>query len=111
MKNAAYIGGLLGLALLVILVVRADFSAMLHTLNSGGWRLLWLVPYRSLFFFLYAAGWLILLRPYDPTHRAGLGYDAPQKLDSNTNHRSPLIPLVFLLVLIAIPFVGWFAAR
>src|SRR5260370_23145982 len=74
MKNAAYIGGLLGLALLVTLVVRADFSAMLHTLNSGGWRLLWLVPYRSLFFFLYAAGWLILLRPYDPTHRARLGY-------------------------------------
>src|SRR5258708_14444310 len=73
MKNAAYIGGLLGLALLVTLVVRADFSAMLHTLNSGGWRLLWLVPYRSLFFFLYAAGWPILLRPYDPTHRAGLG--------------------------------------
>src|SRR5258708_30524863 len=74
MKNAAYIGGLLGLALLVTLVVRADFSAMLHTLNSGGWRLLWLVPYRSLFFFLYAASWLLLLRPYAPTHRAGLGY-------------------------------------
>src|SRR3979490_2897041 len=55
-------------------MVRADFSAMLHTLDSGGWRLLWLVPYRALFFFLYAAGWLILLRPYDPTHRAGLGY-------------------------------------
>ena len=74
MKNAAYIGGLLGLALLVTLVVRADFSAMLHTLDSGGWQLLWLVPYRALFFFLYAAGWLILLRPYDPAHRAGLGY-------------------------------------
>ena len=74
MKNAAYIGGLLGLALLVAIVVRADFSAMLHTLNSGGWRLLWLIPYRALFFFLYAAGWLILLRPYDPAHRAGLGY-------------------------------------
>ena len=74
MKNAAYIGGLLGLALLIAIVVRADFSAMLHTLNSGGWRLLWLIPYRALFFFLYAAGWLILLRPYDPAHRAGLGY-------------------------------------
>jgi putative membrane protein len=47
---------------------------MLHTLTTGGWRLLWLVPYRSLFFYLYAAGWLILLRPYDPAHRAGLGY-------------------------------------
>src|SRR6266403_869224 len=74
MRNVAYIGGLLGLALLVTLVVRADFSAMLHTLDSGGWRLLWLVPYRGLFFFLYAAGWLMLLRPYDPAHRAGLGY-------------------------------------
>jgi len=74
LKNAAYIGGLLGLTLLVAIVVRADFSAMLHTLNSGGWRMLWLIPYRALFFFLYAAGWLILLRPYDPAHRAGLGY-------------------------------------
>jgi putative membrane protein len=74
LKNAAYIGGLLGLALLVAIVVRADFSAMLHTLNSGGWRLLWLIPYRALFFSLYAAGWLILLRPYDPAHRVGLGY-------------------------------------
>ena len=74
MKNAAYIGGLLGLALLVTVVIRADLPAMLHTLNTGGWRLLWLVPYRTLFFVLYAAGWLILLRPYDPGHRARLGY-------------------------------------
>ena len=74
MRIAAYIGGLLGLALLVTLVIRADLPAMLHTLTAGGWRLLWLVPYRALFFFLYAAGWLILLRPYDPAHRAGLGY-------------------------------------
>jgi putative membrane protein len=64
----------LGLALLVTLVIRADLPAMLHTLNAGGWRLLWLIPYRTLFFILYAAGWLILLRPYDPAHRAGLGY-------------------------------------
>jgi putative membrane protein len=74
LKNAAYIGGLLGLALLVTVVIRADLPAMLHTLNTGGWRLLWLLPYRTLFFVLYAAGWLILLRPYDPAHRAGLGY-------------------------------------
>jgi putative membrane protein len=74
LRYAAYIGGLLGLALLVTVVIRADLPAMLHTLNTGGWRLLWLIPYRTLFFFLYAAGWLILLRPYDPAHRAGLGY-------------------------------------
>jgi putative membrane protein len=74
LRYAAYIGGLLGLALLVTVVIRADLPAMLHTLNTGGWRLLWLIPYRTLFFFLYAAGWLILLRPYDPAQRAGLGY-------------------------------------
>jgi putative membrane protein len=74
LKIAAYIGGLLGLALLITLVIRADLSAMLHTLESGGWSLLWIVPYRALFFFLYAACWLTLLRPCDPEHRAGLGY-------------------------------------
>lgn len=74
MKIAAYIGGLLGLALLVALMVHSDLSAMLHTLDSGGWQLLWLVPYRSLFFGLYAIGWLWLLRPYDSTHRAGFSY-------------------------------------
>jgi putative membrane protein len=73
-KYAAYIGGLLGLALLVALVIRADFSAILHTLGTGGWQLLWLIPYRALFFFFYAVGWLVLLRPYDQKHRAGLGY-------------------------------------
>ena len=74
MKYAAYIGGLLGLALLVILVVRADFSAILHTLDTGGWPLLWVIPYRALYFVLYATGWLALLRPYDRGHRTGLGY-------------------------------------
>jgi putative membrane protein len=74
MRIAAYVGGLLGLALLAVLIVRSDLSAMLHALDAGGWQLLWLVPYRSLFFALYAAGWLALLGPYDPQHRAGFGY-------------------------------------
>ena len=74
MRIAAYIGGLLGLALLVALVIRSDLSAMLHALDSGGLQLLWLVPYRGLFFALYAVGWLALLGPYDPRRRAGLGY-------------------------------------
>ena len=74
MRIAAYIGGLLGLALLVALVIRSDLSAMLHALDSGGLQLLWLVPYRSLFFALYAVGWLVLLVPYDPRRRAGVGY-------------------------------------
>src|SRR5271165_2794729 len=74
MRIAAYIGGALGLALLITLVVREDFSAMLQTLALGGWALLWLVPYRGLFFLLYAVGWFALLHPYDPKRHAGLGY-------------------------------------
>ena len=74
MKYVAYVAGLLGLALLITLVIRSDYHAILHTLQSGGWPLLWLVPYRALYFALYAAGWLVLLRPYDPAHRAGFGY-------------------------------------
>jgi putative membrane protein len=74
LKRAAYIGGLLGLVLLITLFVRADFAAMVQTLESGGWTLLWLVPYRALFFLLYAVCWRTLLRPYDPKRDAGLGY-------------------------------------
>jgi putative membrane protein len=73
-RIATYVGGVLGLALLITLVIRADFAAMLQTLGWAGWTLLWLIPYRTLFFLLYAIGWLNLLRPYDPKRRAGLGY-------------------------------------
>jgi putative membrane protein len=74
LRIAAYIGAVLGLALLITLVVRADFAAMLQTFGLGGWALLWLVPYRGVYFLLYALGWFSLLRPYDPKRRAGLGY-------------------------------------
>ena len=74
MKVAGYLGALLGLMLLIVLVLRADWAAMLHSLLTAGWQLLWLAPYRLVYFVLYALGWLILLRPYDPRRRAGLGY-------------------------------------
>jgi putative membrane protein len=74
LRKAAYIGGLLGVALLVTLLIRTDFAAMIQTLRSGGWTLLWLIPYRALFYLLYAACWMVLLRPYDPGHGIGLGY-------------------------------------
>ena len=74
MKVAGYLGALLGLMLLLVLVLRADWAAMLQSLLSAGWQLLWLAPYRLVYFVLYAIGWLILLRPYDPQRRAGLGY-------------------------------------
>jgi putative membrane protein len=73
-KVAGYIGGLLGLGLLVAMALHADLPAMLHTLKSAGWETLWLIPYRGWYFFLYALGWSCLLRPYDPAGRAGIGY-------------------------------------
>ena len=73
-KLAAYLGGLVGLSLLIVLMVRSDFVEMWQTLRSAGWSLLWLTPYRMLFFLLYAIGWRSLLRPYDPRGRAGLGF-------------------------------------
>jgi putative membrane protein len=73
-RIAGYIGGVLGLTLLVAMVLRTDLPAMLQALASAGWQLLWLVPYRAPYFLLYAVGWMYLLRPYDPLRRAGLGY-------------------------------------
>jgi putative membrane protein len=73
-KSAAYAGGLLGMALLITLVIRTDISAILALLAAAGGPLLWLIPYRAFFYFLYANGWLVLLKPYDPQRRARLGY-------------------------------------
>lgn len=73
-KAAAYAGAVLGIALLVGLALRSDLPALWSTLHGAGWRLLWLIPFRLLFFLLYAVGWRVLLQPYDTEHRAGLGY-------------------------------------
>jgi len=73
-KAAAYFAGLLGLALLTWLVIHADVPAMLRTWHLASPVLLWLVPYRMLFFALYAVGWRALLRPFDPAGRAGFSY-------------------------------------
>lgn len=74
MKLATYVGGLLGLCLLITLIVRADFASMAQTLVLAGWPLLWLIPYRALFFLLFAVGWFQLLQPYDRVRNAGFGY-------------------------------------
>ena len=74
MKTATSVGALLGLALLVALVVRADIPAMVQTWNLAGWPLLWLIPYRGLYFLMYAIGWLWLLHPVNLERRVGLGY-------------------------------------
>ena len=62
------------MSLLTVLVVRSDFAAMWATIRTAGWALLWLPPYRLLYFTLYAIGWRALLRPYNPNHRADFGF-------------------------------------
>ena len=47
---------------------------MLQIVESAGWQILWLIPYRAMYFSLYALGWFCLLRVYDVDRRAGLGY-------------------------------------
>jgi putative membrane protein len=73
-KTLAYAAGLLGLTLLVVILARSNVSGMLETLRLAGWPLLWLIPYRILFFLLYAVGWLILLSQIEPNRHPGLGY-------------------------------------
>jgi len=70
MKTPAYIGAVVGVIALIIVAVHADFPAMLRTLSSGGPAVLWLIPYRALFFLLYAVGWTALLK----SSAIGLGY-------------------------------------
>jgi putative membrane protein len=74
MKTPAYIGAVVGVIALIIVAVHADFPAMLGTLSSGGPAVLWLIPYRVLFFLLYAVGWAALLKSSEPSRPIGLGY-------------------------------------
>ena len=60
--------------MLITLVLRADATAILQTAELAGWNLLWLIPYRVLYFLLFAIGWRSLLRANDPERQAGLGY-------------------------------------
>jgi putative membrane protein len=74
LKTAAYVGCLVGLIILIVLPVRADFGDMVRTLAQAGWPLLWLIPYRGIFFLLYGICWFTLLRPYNRDGSIGLGY-------------------------------------
>jgi putative membrane protein len=74
LKLAICIGGVMGLALLAPLLRRADLGALFQLAAAGGFGLLWLVPYRAVYFLLYALGWRRLLAPHDPHGRAGAAY-------------------------------------
>jgi putative membrane protein len=73
MKTPAYVGAVVGGIALIVVAVHADFPAMLRTLSAAGPRVLWLVPYRALFFVLYAIGWAALLKSSEPKHHVGFG--------------------------------------
>src|ERR1700761_3095775 len=74
MKASAYVGILVGMALLVGIALHSDLPAMARVLDLGGLALLWVIPYRASFFVLYAVGWMALLHPNAAASRVGLGY-------------------------------------
>jgi putative membrane protein len=60
--------------LLVGIFLHADLAKLWQVASLAGGNLLWLAPYRLVFFLLYSLGWAELLRPYDPVRRIGLVY-------------------------------------
>ena len=56
-KRTAYAAGVLGLTLFIVLIVRNDLARIGRALALGGWPLFWLLPYRLIFFGLYALAW------------------------------------------------------
>ena len=74
MRILVYLGGIFGLALLLVLALRADFAALIHLWFLAGWSLLWLVPYRGFYFLLYALGWRRLLGAYPRAGHLSLGF-------------------------------------
>jgi putative membrane protein len=74
MRTLVYLGSLVGLSLLLALTLRTDFTALAHLWLLAGWSLLWLVPYRSVYFLLFALGWRVLLEPYPHANQLRLAY-------------------------------------
>jgi putative membrane protein len=62
------------MGLLLALAVRTDFQALSRLWLLAGWPLLWLVPYRGLYFFIFAVAWRPLLRTYGNFGRLSIGY-------------------------------------
>jgi putative membrane protein len=69
-RTYTIIGGLMGLAVLALLIAHEGYSDLVGMLRQAGWGLLWLVPFHILPLALDAEGWLVLLRPRDPDGHA-----------------------------------------
>lgn len=74
MKWLGYGMALLGLVLLFALFIRADATALTAVWHMAGWSLLGVVPYRGVYFWLYARGWLVLLRPFLPSSKVRFSF-------------------------------------
>jgi putative membrane protein len=69
-----YVGILLGSALMLGVALRVDFAALGHLWGMAGWSLLWLVPYRGVYFLLFALGWWQLLKTFPQANRLSIAY-------------------------------------
>ncbi len=67
-------GAAVGVIVLIGVAVHADFPAMLRTLSAGGPAVLWLIPYRAVFFVLYSMGWMAMLESSGSARQIGLRY-------------------------------------
>ncbi len=74
MRILIYVGTLTGLVLLIGIALRTDFSGLAQLWISAGWSVLWLIPYRAIYFLFFALGWLALLHSYQDARRLSLGY-------------------------------------
>lgn len=74
MKVASLIAGLIGVAILTVLLIHQGFGEIMHVLGQAGFGLLWLVPFHVFPLLLDAQGWRVLLAPSDPQGRARLPF-------------------------------------
>ena len=74
MKLASYIAGLIGIAILTVLMVHQGLGEIMHVLGQAGFGLLWLVPFHIFPLLLDAQGWRVLLSPSDPRGRVRLPF-------------------------------------
>lgn len=74
MKLASIIAGLIGVAILTILLIHQGFGEIMHVLGQAGFGLLWLVPFHIFPLLLDAQGWRVLLAPSDRQGRARLPF-------------------------------------
>ncbi|WP_324997334.1 lysylphosphatidylglycerol synthase domain-containing protein, partial [Salinisphaera sp.] len=70
----AYLAGLAGAILMVVLVVHSGYQRIFAAVSTAGWPLVLILPYHLLPVTLDAYGWRVLLAPADDRGRARLPF-------------------------------------